>query len=227
MRLLTQLLLWVLLPLVSQAQTANELLDALQTKMNKVKDYSVNATIKADIPLIKILPVKATIYFKQKDKFKIESKGITILPKQGFTDISKLLKQQDSYSAIITASETFQKTATQVVTILPSSDTSDIVLVKLWIDPINAIVLKSQFTTRSSGTITTTYTYGAQKAYGLPDSIEFTVDVKKFKIPKGVATDINKTTDNSKKATAKTGKIYITLTGYVINKGIKDAVFSK
>lgn len=215
-------------PFVTFAQDASHFIDGLITKMNLIKDYSVNATIKSDIPLIRILPVKATIYFKQKDKFRIVSKGIAILPKQGFTDITKLLNERESYSAILTGNEIIGAIDSKIVTMLPVSDTTDLILAKLWIDEKNDIVLKSQITTRSSGSATTDYIYDLQKEFGLPDNMVFTVDVRKFKIPKGVATDINKTsTAVEKKPPAKTGKIYIQLSGYTINNGISDDVFKK
>ncbi|MEO5571528.1 MAG: hypothetical protein ABIS37_11435 [Bacteroidia bacterium] len=195
--------------------------------MNSIKDYSVAATIKSDIPLIKIFPVRATIYFKQKDKFRIVSKGIAILPKQGFMDISQLLSQNDSYSAIASGSELITGTQTQIITILPNSDTTDLILAKLWMDTANITIHKSQITTRSSGTVTIDYTYKTQLSYGLPDTMIFTVDVKKFKIPKGVATDINRSSTKENNPPAKTGKIYIQLSNYSINKGIDDAVFKK
>ena len=75
------------------SEDANVLLDKVVAKINTVKDYSVDALIRTNIPFIKIVPVKAKIYFKQKDKLKIVSKGIVILPKQGFTDINTFLFQ--------------------------------------------------------------------------------------------------------------------------------------
>jgi len=210
------------------AQDATQTLNDLIAKMNSVKDYSVDAVITSDIPMVKILPTKATIYFKQKDKFKIDAKGIAILPKQGFTDISKLLAQKDSYTAVIMGNETISNVKTDIVSVFPVSDTSDLVLAKLWIDPLQDMVMKSQITTRSSGTVTILYTYGSQAKWGLPDKLVFTVDVKKFKIPKGVATDINKTsTKDQTKAVAKTGEIRIDLSNYKVNLGIKDEIFKK
>lgn len=221
-------LLLALVPMFLQAQDASALLGRLVAKLDMVKDYSVNANIRSDMPMIKILPVNAKIYFKQKDKLKVVSEGIAILPRQGFTDISKLLQNKNSYTAFLTGTETIQNVKTDIITVLPSGDTSDVVLAKLWVDAVNDIVLKSQITTRSNGTVTIDYQYGAQKVYGLPDNITFTVDVKKFKIPKGVATDINKTSAPAQaQEAAKTGKIYIALSGYVINKGIDDAFFRK
>ncbi|MEZ4799958.1 MAG: hypothetical protein R2809_09340 [Flavobacteriales bacterium] len=226
MRKLTSLLLFSILSFASYAQDADALLSGIVLKMQKVKDYKVEALITSDIPMVKILPSKATIYFKQKDKIKIDAKGIAIVPKQGFNDISKLLADKNSYTAIYMMKETVNGIATELVSIFPKSDTSDLVLSKLWIDPVNDIVIKSQTTTRSSGTVTVEYKYGSQKSWGLPDQLIFTVDVKKFKIPKGVATDLNKKSDKKEnEKEQKQGKITIDLTSYVINKGIKDEVF--
>ncbi|MFM6976233.1 MAG: hypothetical protein ACKOW2_05230 [Sphingobacteriaceae bacterium] len=225
---LSLLLLLAFLPFVAAAQDAARTIQELTAKMNRVKDYSVNVIIRSEIPLIKIFPVKASIYYKQKDKFRILSKGIAILPKQGFTDLSKLLNQKDSFSALLTGTETIQNTAVEVITILPADDAGDLILTKLWVDTKSDLVLKSQTTTRSNGTVSAAYSYGTQAAFGLPDKVTFTIDVKKFKIPKGLATDINRTSvvDENKPA-AKTGKINISFSDYVINKGIKDEIFGK
>jgi outer membrane lipoprotein-sorting protein len=228
MRILVSFLVMCLIAMQSIAQDPNQILSELITKMNSVRDYSVDALITSDIPMVKILPSRAVIYFKQKDKFKIDAKGIAILPKQGFTDISKMLAQRDSYTAVSMGKETIGGRSADIVSVFPVSDTSDLILAKLWIDTANDIVLKSQITTRSSGTVTILYAYGAQLRWGLPDKLVFTVDVKKFKIPKGVATDINKSgTTDPNKPVAKTGEIKIDLTNYKVNLGLKDEVFVK
>lgn len=222
------LALLCLVSLNSFTQDASQTLHELINKMNSVVDYSADAVITSDIPMIKIMSTKATIYFKQKDKFKIDAKGIAILPKQGFTDISKLLAQKDSYTSVMMGNETVSNVKTDVISVFPVSDTTDLVLAKLWIDPSKDVVMKSQITTRSSGTVTIMYIYASQIKWGLPDQLVFIVDVKKFKIPKGVATDINKTsTTDQSKTQAKTGEIKIDLSNYKVNLGIKDAVFEK
>jgi hypothetical protein len=50
--------------------------------------------------------------------------------------------------------------------------------------------------------------------------------VKKFKIPKSVAADINKSKKEKTKEKKK-GTIVINLADYIVNKGIEDAFFSK
>ena len=226
MSMLSKIFIVLILPLQLFSQDASQSISELTAKMNRVTDYSADAVIKSDIPLIKILAVKATIYFKQKDKFRIISKGIAILPKQGFVDLSKLLSNMDGYTSMIAGYDTVSDIKAQVITIFPVNDTSDLILAKLWVDTDRDIILKSQITTRSSGTVTIEYSYKSQNEFGLPDSIVFIVDVKKFKIPKGVATDINRTTSMDElKKPAKTGRIFISLSNYKINKGISDEIF--
>ena len=212
------------------SQDANVLLDKVVAKINTVKDYSVDALIRTNIPFIKIVPVKAKIYFKQKDKLKIVSKGIVILPKQGFTDINTFLLKKNSYMAVNGGTKMIGDIKTSLITVIPTSENSEFVLAKLWIDPTNAVILTSQITTRSSGTVNVDYRYDSQINFGLPSELIFEIDIKKFKMPKSVAADINndKTKDKSKKKTVdKKGIITIKLSNYIINKGINDAIFQK
>ena len=222
--------LLIILSLNAGAQkTPNQLLRGVYQKMMKIKDYSVEATIKADIPLIKILPVHAVVYFLQPDKFKVESKSIAIMPRQGFSDVAKIIHDSTSYTAVFTGKEKVGTSLTQIISVIPSVDTGDLVLAKFWIDYARNLVLKAQLTTRSSGTMLIEYFYGTQIAYGLPDKMNFTVDVKKFKIPKAMASDVNSTskTPKANEKESKKGVILIDLKNYKINQGLKDAFFKQ
>jgi len=226
----TTLLLFILLSVTCFSQDADAILNRVVDKINSVKDYSVDASIKADIPLIKILPVKATIYFKQKDKFKVVSKGIAILPKQGFTDVNSFLMKKNSYMAVDGGLKTVNDVKANLITVIPTNENSEFVLAKLWIDTKNDLILKSQITTRSSGTVTVDYSYGGEAEFGLPNQLVFDIDVKKFKLPKSVAADLNKTEKEKEKAKRnkdQKGTITIKLSNYKINKGITDAFFKE
>jgi outer membrane lipoprotein-sorting protein len=226
----TTLLLFILLSVTCFSQDADATLNRVVDKINSVKDYSVDASIKADIPLIKILPVKATIYFKQKDKFKVVSKGIANLPKQGFTDVNSFLMKKNSYMAVDGGVKTVNDVKANLITVIPTNENSEFVLAKLWIDTKNDLILKSQITTRSSGTVTVDYSYGGEAEFGLPNQLVFDIDVKKFKLPKSVAADLNKTEKEKEKAKRnkdQKGTITIKLSNYKINKGITDAFFKE
>lgn len=233
MKGLKSIFIWLLLfgtdNLITAQNNANTILSKVYNKIQKANDYTVQANIKVDMPFIRMLPIDAKIYFKQKDKFKVESKSIAIVPRQGFDQASKILKDTNSFTAILQNEELIEKIKTLVINIIPLADTTDLILGKLWIDPQQSLILKSQLTTKSSGTILTEYFYATQTMYGLPDKMIFSVDVKKFKMPKGVVADANNPGDKKteKAKEDKKGKIFITLSNYQINKGISEEVFKK
>ena len=207
------------------AQSPRALLNQVQVKLNKAANYTADINIKVDLPYITLMPINSKLYYKQKDKFKIDTKSIAILPKQGFLQLNMLVNDTVNYTAIFQSKEIINKIKTSLLNLIPNNDTSDVVLAKLWVDEINQVIIKSQVTTKSSGTIKTEYIYGSQVFYGLPDDIKFTVDIKKFKIPKALSADIN--TSKTTKVEKKFGEINIKLKNYQINKGIEDTVFDK
>jgi len=181
------------------------------------------------MPFIRMIPVNVKIYFKQKGKFKVESKSIAIVPRQGFDQLSGILADIRMYTAVVQGEEKIGEIQTMMVNVIPLSDTSDIILGKFWIDPVQKLILRSQLTTKSNGTIGTDYTYGSQAVFGLPDAMIFSVDVKKFRIPKVMTSSITaEDKEKSKKSTEKKkGKITIMLSNYKVNTGLPDSVFGK
>ena len=206
------------------SQDADALLQKVVSKISSVKDYSVNAFIRTDIPFIKMLPINAKIYFKQKDKFKIVSKGIVIIPKQGFTDINTFLLNKKLYTTVDGGVKTIGQVKTSLIILIPVSEDSEFILAKLWVDPVKAVIISSQITTKTSGMLNISYSYASEIKFGLPSQLIFEIDTKKFKLPKSVTSNKkNSSNDNSKKK----GVITIKLSNYIVNKGINDAIFEK
>jgi hypothetical protein len=214
---------------ILSAQTANKMVANVYQQLQKAKDYQADAIIKVDLPFIKIGSISAKILLKQPDKFKVESKSITILPRQGFDQLQRILRDTAEFTAIKQQTEKINGTLTQVISLIPIRDTGDLILARLWIDPRQHLVLQSLLTTKNNGTIHTDYVYGQFAAYGLPDRMTFTVDIKKFKIPKTIAADIhtNSTKAQEDQKDHRKGKITISLSNYTINKGIPDSVFKQ
>src|SRR5688500_2110007 len=124
----------LLISAVSNAQTpptASQLLHNIYTKLQKARDYSVQANIKVDMPFIRMLPIDAKIYFKQKDKFKVECKSIAIVTRQGFDQASKMLSDTNAYSALVQGTELIGTVQALIINIIPIADTSDLILGKL------------------------------------------------------------------------------------------------
>jgi hypothetical protein len=55
----------------------------------------------------------------------------------------------------------------------------------------------------------------------------FTVDIKKFKMSKSVASDIRNNEKEKKYKDNEKGTIVLTFSNYLVNKGISDDVFKK
>ena len=226
-RKIVAVLFSVVAAFASNGQSANTQLSLISAKINKALNYKVNVTIKVDLPHLTMPQVNAIVYFKQKDKFKVESKSIAVIPKQGFVQLSNLIGDTTSYTAIYQGNDIIAGNKVRTISVIPMSDTGDVILGKLWVDETRHLIMKSQITTKQNGTVITTYEYKSQMQYGLPDVMTFEVDIKKFKIPKALAADINTSNSSADSKVSKKGVIVITLTNYLVNKGIDDAVFKK
>ncbi len=212
---------------LSAADNADQLVTRVAGVLQKVRDYTAEVVVTPDVPMLKMQPVTGTVYYKAPNSFSIVSPNLAILPKQGLMEHQRILQQRDQFSAVQTGTETIGGVSCSIISLLPHSDTMDIILAKLWIDPSSALVYKALVTTRNNGTITVDYHYGSQKAYALPDQIVFYVDVKKFKFSKGVSTDINHSKSTPDGNGPKSGSIRIDLSHYKVNSGLGDDVFRK
>lgn len=221
------LVVFILIGVVGFSQTAEEILKGVIDKIDLVEDYQADVQIKAAIPFIKVPIAKAKIYFKQKDKFKVESKGIAILPKQGMSDLTGFLSNEKKYSAVLGEAKTINEHKTRLISILPTDENSEIILAKVYISTSEDLIYRTVLTTKSSGTVSIDYEYNLNKKYGLPNKMTFTVDIKKFKMPKSVASDIRNNEKEKKYKDNEKGTIVLIFSNYLVNKGISDDVFKK
>lgn len=206
------------------AQNPRMVLQHVNAKLCKAKTYSADVEIRVDLPYIALQPIQSKLYVKEHKRFKLDTKRIAVLPRQGFLQFNTLLTDSVNYTALFQAFDIIKSVKAVVINLIPNSDTGDVILAKLWIDDFNQVIIKTQITTKSSGTVKTEYQYGSLVAYGLPDKIQFVVDIKKFKIPKALSADIN--TSGTAKTEKKTGIIQVQFKNYVINCSINDNFFS-
>jgi hypothetical protein len=221
------LFVFILTGVVGFGQTAEEILKGVIDKIDLVEDYQADVQIKAAIPFIKVPIAKAKIYFKQEDKFKVESKGIAILPKQGMSDLTGFLSNEKKYSAVLGEAKTINEHKTRLISILPTDENSEIILAKVYISTSEELIYRTVLTTKSSGTVSIDYEYNLNKKFGLPNKMTFTVDIKKFKMPKSVASDIRNNEKEKKYKDNEKGTIVLIFSNYLVNKGISDDVFKK
>jgi hypothetical protein len=209
---------------VGFSQTPNQVINTVNERFRKVNDYKADVNITCDISFIKINPINAKIFYKKPDKFRVKAAGILILPKQDPGFFLSIIADTTSYTAVMSGGEMVSGVKTKLINIIPAQDSGDLILGKFWIDDAHGLVLKSQLTTKSQGTILIENSFGNMSNYALPDKMIFTIDAAKFKIPKAISVDINQSPGKDAPADKK-GKITLVLSNYVINKGVSSEEF--
>jgi outer membrane lipoprotein-sorting protein len=209
------------------AQTPEELINKIKAKLEMVTDYTAKGRLKTNVVFIKAPIASVKVYYKKPDKMKIvNEKGISFIPKGSVNiNLAKFLSAAGNYEIVDAGKEA--NTGLRILKLLPKDENSDIVLSTLYIDEKAELVKKAKNTTRDSGTYELEMSYGKYALFSLPDKVIFSFNTKDYKLPKGVTFDYDdgsekKQGDNLK---SKKGKVEITYSEYLINKGVDDAIF--
>ena len=209
----------------AQSKNPDLILKNVKQEFNTVKDYVADIKIKVDVKVLKIPETKAKIYFKQPDKMHIESKGFAMIPRRGL-DFSPTSLLKDKYSAFYQKEDFVDGIKTAVVKVVPLEDNSSVILSTLWIDQDRNVIRKIESTTKTNGTFIINLSYNSNNKYPLPDSLIFQFDMSRADLaPKQFDDRAEKGNNNKKPLTNMVGKVLITYSNYVINKGIPDSIF--
>lgn len=212
----------------SFAQNETELIKKVKAKLDKVNDYTAQGKMKIDVSFIDAPDSKVVIYYKKPDRFKVKKAGgISILPKGGISINMGTLLANENYDIVPGKDARINGIDTKVVKLLPQNENSDVVLTTLYIEEKNAVIRKATVTTKENGSYEIELNYGKYIDWGLPDKAIFLFNTKDYKLPKGITFEYEK--GNQKKEEAlknKKGKVEITYSSYVINKGVDDKIFS-
>jgi len=227
MKFIIVLILFTLTSIIAQSKNPDEIINSVIVNFNKVKDYQVDVNIKVDVEFLKVPDSKAKIYFKQPDKVHLESEGFALLPKDGL-DFSPSVLAKKNYTAIYEQDVILDGVNTSIVKIIPTGDQGNVILSTLWIDQKKQIIRKVESTTKTNGTFTINFSYDENLKYPLPAKIVFSFNLDQMNIPKVFNDDPD--SDQPKKknkrlnSTTK-GKVIISYSNYVINKGVSDSIF--
>ncbi len=227
MKTLSILLLSFTISVGAFAQDANQLVKVVKAKLDKVNDYVAEGRMKTDVTFIKAPAGKVKVFYKKPNKFKVKRDGgISILPKGGVSINMNSVLTGDAFDVIPAGEMVLSGTKVKILKLLPRNESGDIVLTTLYVDEANALIRKTNTTTRDNGTYEMEMTYGKFAAYGLPDKVVFAFNTKDYKIPKGLTLDFESgETTKEDKLKGKKGRVEITYTNYTINKGVSDSEF--
>lgn len=204
-------------------QTADELVKKVKAKMDKVNDYIATGKMKTDVVFIKAPVANIKSYYKRPDRFKIKRDGgISLLPKGGVSvNVSSLLLSDD-YTAIDAGQTTINNQVLKIIKLLPLKENSDVVLTTMYIDEKNLLIRKASTTTKDNGTFDMEMQFGKYADWGLPDKVIFFFNTKDYKLPKGITLEYDDGTKKPELPKNKKGKVEISYSSYIINKGVTD-----
>ncbi|NWF49420.1 MAG: hypothetical protein HXY49_02640 [Ignavibacteriaceae bacterium] len=210
----------------AQSKNPDTILENVKRKFQEVNDYQVDVKVKVDVNFLKVPETEAKIYYKQPDKIHFESKNFALLPKEGL-NFSPMAFLKNDYTAIYEKDELLDGVNTSIVKIIPGGESSNLILSTLWIDQKKNVIRKVQSTTKNSGTFTIEMNYDQIIKYPLPSSMIFSFNVEKMNLPRTFDSDPKRKSTLEDKGKTTTGKVYITYSNYLINKGIPDSVFEQ
>ncbi len=220
----------LLFTVVSQAQTAEELINNVRAKLNKVDDYEAKEKMKTNVVFIKAPIATIKVYFKKPNKMRINNEsGISFIPKGSVNiNLNNLFLNNSSFDIIDVGKEA--STGLRIIKLLPKEDTAEVVLSTLYIDEKQFLIRRSKTTTKDNGTYELEMVYGKYSEYGLADKVVFSFNTKDYKLPKGVTFDYDdgnakQKQEQAEKLKNKKGRVEITYSNYIINKGVPDSVF--
>ena len=218
----------LLMSLSTYAQDAHALVQKVKARLDKVNDYKAEGRMKMDVSFIDAPPSKIEIFYKKPNRFKVKKDGgISILPKGGVSiNLGSLLSSQE-FDVVPRKDTVMNGSTLKVVKLLPADENSDVVLTTLYIDERSVVVRKATIATRESGSYEIDLSYGKYLDWGLPDKVIFSFNTKDYKLPKGITFEYEK--GGKKKVEDmknKKGRVEITYSSYVINKGVDDKVFA-
>lgn len=212
----------------SQSLTAESLIQKVREKLGKVKDYEANGKMKTNVVFLKVPVATVKVYYKTPDKLKIKNeKGISFIPKGAVSINMNNILTLNSFTAIDGGSVKLGNKNARIVKLLPVDENTDLVLSTLYIDEKDFVILKAKTTTRDNGTYELEMSYGKYAEYGLADKVIFTFNTKDYKMPKGVTFDFDDGSQkkNMEKMKDRKGKVEISYSSYIINKGLAAGIF--
>ena len=212
-----------------RAQTTDDIINKVRAKLDKVNDYQAKGKMKTNVLFIKAPIANVKVYYKKPNKLRINNEsGISFIPKGSVNiNLNNIFITNTAGFDIIDAGNE-QGTNLRIIKLLPKDENAEVVLSTLYIDEAQSLIKKAKTTTKENGTYELEMTYSNYADYGLADKVSFSFNTKDYKLPKGVTFDYD---DGSKKEQAldklknKKGKVEISYSNYIINKGVPDSVF--
>lgn len=207
----------------AQDKNAETIVEKVRANFDLIKDYVVEIKGNVNFPDAVIPELKAKIYFKKPDKFKVESDNFMIIPKQTIRFDPEILYEKNFSSLIIGEQEIDNVKHFILKLISNNPDVEEVVTI--WVNSKNYTIRKMNVIGSRVGKIELDFNYKLiDNKYWLPERMTATFEASRIRFP-------NMRNDKKGKkedfVTINEGKITIQYFNYVVNKGIDDKIFEE
>ncbi len=196
-------------------QNADPDLISIKKRMDSIQQFSANLKLAVDISFINMPTKYATMKYTNGKPVQFTSSDFVMLPKRGLDfSLNRLLEY--SYITVPRGEEIRRGKKYKAINIIPTDTRADFSIALVLIDVLNNRIAETEINTKKDGTYNLIMNYENNTKI-LPSLVEVNFEIEKIKIPlnfMGKDTDIDR--KKMKAEGMKTGKIYITVSNYVI-----------
>jgi hypothetical protein len=209
---------------LAQSSNTQQLLRKVLEKQKSINDFQVNARVHVDIDFIKLSDRTVTIFFKQPAKLKYQAEGFFIMPKNYSANLLSIIKPEE-LATIYLRSEMLNGERLEVIKAMSLNDTSEILLATLWIDEKKLNIRKIEANTRSTGKLDIQLDY-TEKSSPLPSKVTIDFEMENMALPVIFTGEFDKVETRKSGKKKFKGQVIITYSGYKINQGLSDTIFT-
>ncbi len=196
-------------------QNADPDLLRIKQRMDSIQQFSANLKLVVDISFINMPTKYATMKYTKGKPVQFASSDFVMLPKRGLDfSLNRLLEY--SYITVPRGEEIRKGKKYKAINIIPTDNRADFSIALVLIDLPNNRIAETEINTKKDGTYNLIMKYENNTKI-LPSLVEVNFEIEKIKIPlnfMGKDTDIDR--KKMKAEGMKTGKIFITVSNYVI-----------
>lgn len=207
---------------------APEILSKVESRFKEIQDYTAEALVSVEMERLRIPRRKMKIFFKQPDKFHLESEGFAMMPRAGLGFIPSQL-QHEKFDAKLIASDTIENYLTHKLQLsLKDLHRSSLLPVQsfyLWIDKENYVIRKIETASSQGRGITAIFDYGTiDKKYLMPSNIVVSLQ-NLFESDEDIPDMPGR--ESRLRRLPRAGTITITFTKYLVNQNLPDELFER
>jgi hypothetical protein len=213
----------VLLTCASPDSGAVGVLRRLDAAFGDTRDLTVNLHVVANIERVSVPPMDVRLFFKQPDKVHLESKGFALVPREGIA--MAFGKLSERFTAESCLWDTLNGEEVQKLTLVPRQGRTRLRQAVVLVDPRTGTAGRYQLTTSDGRLVTVDVTWERSGGAWLPS-------VVRVALPPAVAhtNEAGPPQDDlpplAQRDNAHAGTVEIRCSGYRLNTGLSDDLFS-